>query len=84
MGSIEWIYANFQFNANLLKTSLKIELLTKVEVLHIKKSKYFFSQNDIFEGDVYLLMLNRSTLNKTSVLSRRLREVNIKTSSLSK
>ena len=66
------------------RTSLEIELLAITEVLHIKKSKYFFSQNDIFEGDVSLLMLTGSTLNKTSALSRRLREENIKTSSLPK
>ena len=66
------------------RTSLEIELLAIAEVLHIKKSKYFFSQNVIFEGDVSLLMLTGSTLNKTSALSRRLREENIKTSSLPK
>ena len=49
------------------RTHLKIELLRKQGVLYTKEAKDFFLENDIFYGEVYLLLLIGPTLNKTRV-----------------
>ena len=72
------VYANFQFDANPSRTSLKTELLTNVEAMIYAEAWIFLSQNYLLEKDRYRLILSE-TLERAGHFYKKLREMNIKT-----
>lgn len=59
------------------KISLKIQLLTNIEVILYTRTLEF-SQNYLLEEDRYRIVFNGKTLNRRCQFYKRLHEVNIK------